>query len=110
MITVSITYPFQPGKKFDYDYYLSSHIPATIKVISNHPDFKGITVERGVAGTAPDSEPAYVAMCRMIFTSKKAFIEAFMPHAAELNADVPNYTDIEPVTQFNKVEIIESKA
>ena len=110
MISVTITYPYQPGRKFDYDYYLGKHMPWTIELISGHPDFRGISVTRGVSGTAPGSDPAYVAMCQMTFATRKGFLESFMPHAEKLQADMPNYTDIEPITQFNKVEIYESKA
>ena len=110
VISVTITYPHQPGKKFDYDYYLSKHMPRTIELISSHPDFRGISVERGVSGTAPGSDPAYVAMCHMTFATREGFLESFMPHAPELQADIPNYTDIEPITQFNEIEILESKA
>lgn len=110
MIKISIMYMNESGKKFDYDYYLSKHIPATIKAISDHPEFKDISVVRGVSQTTPGSEPAYVAACYMTFATMEGFLQAFMPHAKELNADVPNYTDIEPVTQVNKIEIFESKA
>ena len=30
---------------------------------------------------------------------------AFVPHAAVLQGDMPNYTDIEPVIQFSEVLI-----
>lgn len=33
------------------------------------------------------------------------FLAAFMPHAKELQGDIVNYTNIEPVTQINAVEI-----
>ena len=110
MITVTIMYPNQPGKKFDFDYYLGKHMPWTTEVISGHPDFRSISVERGISGMSPASEPAYVAKCCMMFATREGFLESFMPHAAELGADIPNYTDIEPITQFNEVEIFESKA
>lgn len=33
------------------------------------------------------------------------FMAAFTPHAAVLQGDMPNYTDIEPVIQINEVLI-----
>ena len=33
----------------------------------------------------------------------RVFSEAFLPVAAEIRADIPNYTDIEPVIQVSKV-------
>jgi len=44
-------------------------------------------------------------MCHFAFRSVDDFVAAFMPHAAELQGDMPNYTDIEPVIQFNEVLI-----
>lgn len=109
MIKFSIMYPQQADKNFDFEYYQGKHIPATIEVLRNHPDFNGVFVERGLSGVSKDSEAAFVAACHITFTTQKGFLEAFMPHAAELQADVPNYTDIEPVVQFSKIEICESK-
>jgi uncharacterized protein (TIGR02118 family) len=48
-------------------------------------------------------EPAYVAMCHFQFSSADEFLRAFMPHAAALQGDMPNYTDIEPLIQVNEV-------
>jgi len=107
VIKVTIMYPNQSGKKFDYDYYLGKHIPWTAEVISSHAEFRSISVERGVSGAAPGSEPAYVAACHMTFATKEGFLESFMPHFAELQADIPNYTDIEPVTQFSDIEFFD---
>ena len=53
----------------------------------------------------PDSEPAYVAICQFLFDSLEDFLAAFNPHAAFLQGDMPNYTDIEPIFQIGAVEI-----
>lgn len=110
MVRITIMYPNQPGKTFDYDYYLEKHIPWTAEVVSSHPDFISISAEQGVSAAAPGSEPAYLAACHIMFATQKGFLESFMPRAAELQADVPNYTDIEPITQFSKVAMFESKS
>ena len=34
-----------------------------------------------------------------------AFEAAFLPHAQELLADVPNYTNIQPVIQISEVKM-----
>jgi uncharacterized protein (TIGR02118 family) len=44
-------------------------------------------------------------MCHFEFESLDAFMAAFGPHAAELQGDMANYTDIEPLIQFNEVFI-----
>jgi uncharacterized protein (TIGR02118 family) len=66
-----------------------------------------VSVERGVAGAAPGSEAPFVAMCQFVFDTLEDFAAEFTPHAAELQADIPAYTDIAPVIQISVVEITE---
>jgi uncharacterized protein (TIGR02118 family) len=103
MIRVSILYPNTPGSRFDLDYYLGTHLPMTEKLLA--PQMRSMTVEHGVAGTTPGSSPAYIALCHLEFDSIEAFLQAFMPHMASLTADIPNYTDVEAVIQFNEIKI-----
>ena len=105
MIKISILYPNQPGSRFDFGYYTHTHMPRSIELLGAHPGFQGISVERGVGGAIPGSEAAYVAMCHFFFSSVDAFMAAFMPNAPELQGDMPNYTDIEPLIQINEVLI-----
>lgn len=86
-------------------YYIEKHMPLSIELLSIHPGFRGVSVERGVSGGAPGTEPDYVAMCHFLFNSADQFLEAFMPHAQTLQGDMPNYTDIEPIIQINEVLI-----
>lgn len=102
-------YPSKSGKKFDFDHYLTVHINRTIEVLQSHQGYRGISVERGLSATVPGAELPFVAACHIAFSSKEAFLEAFMPYAAELEKDMPNYTDIKPTTQFNEVEVFENK-
>jgi uncharacterized protein (TIGR02118 family) len=105
MVKVSILYPNRQGSRFDFPYYVERHMPRSIELMSAHPGFRGVSVERGVAGAAPGSPPSYIAMCHFHFASVDDFLQAFMPNAPELQGDMANYTDIEPVIQFNEVLI-----
>jgi uncharacterized protein (TIGR02118 family) len=105
MIKVSILYPQTPGATFDMDYYLRTHMPLSLARLRSHPGFVALSVERGVAAPQSDIAPAYVAMCHYTFTTAEDFVAAFMPHASELQGDMPNYTTIAPVVQFSEVEI-----
>ncbi|WP_024297509.1 EthD family reductase [Methylomicrobium lacus] len=105
MIKISILYPNNPGNRFDLRYYVETHMPMSIDLLGAHPGFKGVSVEQGLGGLIPGSEAAYVAMCHFLFDSLEDFIAAFTPHADVLQGDMPNYTDIEPVIQFNEVLI-----
>jgi len=105
MTRISILYPNTEGSRFDVRYYVETHMPMSIKLLSAHPGFRGVSVERALGGAVPGSKAPYVAMCHFLFTSIEDFVAAFGPNAATLQGDMPNYTDIEPVIQFNEVLI-----
>ena len=105
MIKISILYPNKKGARFDMAYYIEKHMPVSIELLSAHPGFKGVSVERGIGGAIPGTDAAYVAMCHFLFNSTDEFLEAFLPHAPTLQGDMPNYTDIEPTIQINEVLI-----
>ena len=103
MIKVCILYPARAGARFDFAYYVQTHMPLSIRLLRAHPGFRGVSVERGIAGATPGAAPAFMASCQFLFESVEQFLEAFLPHAAVLQADMPNYTDIEPLIQFNEI-------
>lgn len=105
MIKISILYPNNKGSRFDLSYYINTHMPMSIGLLGAHPGFKGVSVEHGIAGGIPETEAAYIAMCHYLFDSAESFMAALTPHAAALQGDMPNYTNIEPVIQINEVLI-----
>jgi uncharacterized protein (TIGR02118 family) len=105
MIKICILYPNKTNARFDMGYYVNKHMPLSIKLLGAHPGFKGVSVERGVSGGLPAADAAYVAMCHFLFDSLENFAAAFAQHAAVLQGDIPNYTDLEPIIQVNEVLI-----
>jgi uncharacterized protein (TIGR02118 family) len=105
MFNISSIYPSKEGYSFDFDYYLNRHMPLSIERLSGAKGFRGVSVERGVSIEDPKIESSYVAMCHYYFDTLEDFTAAFMPHAEELQGDIINYTDIEPVIQINEVMI-----
>jgi uncharacterized protein (TIGR02118 family) len=103
MIKVSVLYPNNESSKFDMTYYCKSHIPMVQQKLGK--SCKGVTVEQGISGAAPGSPPAFVAMGHLYFVSIAAFQTAFGPHATEIMADIPNYTNIEPTIQISEVVV-----
>ncbi|HKJ00203.1 MAG TPA: EthD family reductase [bacterium] len=101
MIKVSVLYPNKSGAKFNMDYYLNSHMPMVASKLGSA--LKGSAVEEGIAGGAPGSPATYVAMGHLLFDSVEAFQAAFGPHASAIMADIPNYTDLQPVLQISEV-------
>ena len=104
MVRISILYPNEKRARFDFSYYVETHMPLSIARLRAHPGFKGVSV---TAGATPGSDPAYVAMCHFLFASVDDFVAAFTPNAEVLQGDMPNYTDIAPVIQFSEVLIAE---
>jgi uncharacterized protein (TIGR02118 family) len=103
MIKVSVFYPASENKKFDMDYYCKSHIPMVQQKLGSA--CKSVAVEQGVAGGAPGASPTYAAMGHLYFDSLEQFQSAFAPHASSIMADIPNYTDIQPVIQISEVKM-----
>ena len=101
MVKVSILYPNKPGSRFDADYYLDVHMPMAARLLG--PAIKIATAEIGVAGGAPGEPPTYAAIAGFTCESIEAFMQAFMPVISQLQGDIPNYTDVEPVIQFSNL-------
>ena len=80
-------------------------MPLAIQLLSAHPGYNGVSVERGIGGGVPGTAATYVAMCHFLFDSAESFSAAFAPNAAQLQGDIPNYTDAEPVIQISEVLI-----
>jgi uncharacterized protein (TIGR02118 family) len=105
MFNISSIYPKKEGCEFDFDYYLNKHMPRSIELLSVAKGFKGVSVERGLDIDEPKLETSYVAVCHYYFDSLEDFMAAFNPHAEELQGDIANYTNIEPIIQINEVQI-----
>jgi len=103
MIKVSVFYPNKAGARFDMGYYCTRHIPLVQQKLGTA--CKGVAVEQGVAGGAPGSAPAFIAMGHLLFDSVAAFQAAFAPHAQAIMGDIPNYTDLQPTIQISEVKL-----
>ena len=103
MIILNAIYPATPNARFDADYYRDSHMPMCKRVLG--AACTGIAFHAGLSGGAPGSAPPFVAIGTLYFDSLEDFQTAFPPKAAELMADIPNYTDITPVIQISDVAL-----
>jgi uncharacterized protein (TIGR02118 family) len=100
MIKVSVLYPNEKRKKFDMDYYCNNHIPMVQEKLG--AACKGAAIYKGLGGGEPGSPPTYIAMLHLSFDSIEAFQTSYAPHAKIIMADLPNYTDILPVSQISE--------
>jgi uncharacterized protein (TIGR02118 family) len=102
MIKVTVMYPKTEGSTFDMGYYLESHMPMVRRKLG--AACTGTMVEHGLGGGQPGTAPTYAAIGSLMFDSVDAFQTAFAPHAAEILADIPNYTNVEPVIQISDIK------
>ena len=103
MIKVSVLYPSGEGKKFDMTYYLDHHMPLVRRLLG--PALQGISVEHGISGEKPGSAAPYIAAGHLLFQSLETYQTSFAPHAQEIIADIPQYTNSEPLIQIGEVKL-----
>jgi uncharacterized protein (TIGR02118 family) len=101
MTTVTVAYPSGEGKTFDRDYYMSTHVPLVREKLGGA--LRGMMVDYGLAGGAPETDATYSTIATMYFDSPEAFQNAFGPHAGEILSDLSNFTNAEPVIQINEI-------
>lgn len=103
MIKLSVMYPNKPDARFDHTYYREKHMPLIKARMGDSCLF--YTVDKGLSGRIPGEPPAYIAMCHIYCDSIESYQEGFGPHADEIRADLPNYTDVIPILQFSEVVV-----
>jgi uncharacterized protein (TIGR02118 family) len=94
MIKANVLYPHKDNGTFDMNYYLTKHMPLVRQRLGGA--LKGMSVDQGIAGGAPNSPPQFAVVASLLFDSVADLQSALGPHTAELMADVPNFTNIEP--------------
>jgi uncharacterized protein (TIGR02118 family) len=100
MRCITVLYPNSDGVRFDFDYYKRNHATLIMRLYG-----RGIAkyeLRKGLSG--PDGgKPTYVATVNFWIGDQKAFDAAQAQHTAELIADVPNFTNVQPTIQFDEV-------
>ncbi len=103
MIKVSVLYPNTPGSRFDMSYYVSHHMPLAMRLLAK--GLRKTEVDAGLQGAAAGEPPAFYGGCQFYYDTVEAFADAWGPAAAEISADIPKYTDVAPLIQFNEVKL-----
>ena len=101
MIRVSVLYPQKQGARFDWSYYLGTHMPMVGRKFRTAA--KETSIEQGIGGAAPGMPAPYVAIAHFIFDSAEGFQAAFASLAQEIVTDILNDTSIEPVIQMSEI-------
>jgi uncharacterized protein (TIGR02118 family) len=101
MYRIAIMYPAGEGKRFDVDYYVTRHVPM-VKALLGEYQLKSAEVDVGVAGGG-GAPPPYVVIGQMVFDDVEDFRRGMAKHGAQINGDLPNFTDIRPVVQISRM-------
>lgn len=101
MNKLSILYPAGEGIHFDMDYYINRHVAMGRQLIG--PNLRQLTIEKGISGVEPGSQPTYIVIAQLWFDSMEVLQKTFAEHGRELVADIPNYTNSQPVFQVSEV-------
>jgi uncharacterized protein (TIGR02118 family) len=101
MIRLTALYPAKDGETFNYDYYFNNH--HKLCVSRWKPEgMVSCEFDKGVSDPA-GGKPAYFAIAYLKFNSADDLQKAIAKHGAEILADIPNYTKVEPIMQVNEV-------
>ena len=102
MIKVTVLYPNEADKKFDFDYYKNKHIPMVGGLLESMGLLKG-EMESGISSADPSAPAPFVAIGSLYFNKVEEVHEAFKTHGRQIMGDIPNYTDIAPQIQISEV-------
>lgn len=101
MICVSVLYPHAPGKRFDHAYYEQKHRPLVMDRLAGN-GIARYEILQGLSGLGPGSESMFACTGNLYFNTVGDFQQAMATHGAELQADIPNFTDIQPQFQISE--------
>lgn len=102
MIKVTVLYPNGEGKTFDMDYYSNKHMPLAKTLLGD--SVKVISIDKGLASGTPDTPVPYLAIGYLYFETMSAFQNSMGPASEKLIADLPNYTNVQPIIQISEVQ------
>jgi uncharacterized protein (TIGR02118 family) len=104
MIRVAVLYPNTNETHFDWDYYLTKHVPLA-KARYQGKGLLGIQVDEGLGGAAPGQPAPFAAIFSMTFATIEDLQTAVSAHGAEVTADIPNFTNVQPLVQVSRIVV-----
>jgi len=102
MIKVTVLYPNEEGKSFDFDYWAGPHME-TVHRLLDSMGLQRSEVEKGISAADPNAPAPFVAMATLYFSTADEVHEGFKTHGREILGDIKNYTDISPQYQISEV-------
>ncbi|WP_461146282.1 EthD family reductase [Spirosoma pulveris] len=100
MIRLTVLYPKTEKSQFDLTYYLEKHIPLVKERLTPF-GLIGVDMNEGLAGG--DTPPPYAMITFLSFNTADELDKGMGTNGAELLGDIPNFTDVQPLTQVVRV-------
>jgi len=100
MAIVSVLYPKTADSRFDHDYYVETHAPL-VKARWGGMGLVSATFIRG-ASQLDGGEHAFEMIGLLTFSTADQLKVALAAHGEEIIADIPNFTNVQPLIQLNQ--------
>lgn len=103
MIRVTALWPKTNDSHFDMDYYLSKHVPMTKAKFQSLGIPVETEVDEGLGGLTPGEPAPYAAIGYLLFENLEDLQKGLATHGAEIMADIPNFTNVQPQIQIGSI-------
>ena len=103
MIRVTALYPRTGDSHFDMDYYLNKHVPMVRGKFQGMGFPIQIQVDDGLGSAVPGEPAPYAVIGYMLFEHIDHLQQGMAAHGAEIMGDIPNFTNVQPVTQVSNI-------
>jgi uncharacterized protein (TIGR02118 family) len=100
MVIVSVLYAKHEGSRFDHEYYVEKHLPL-VWSRWGESGLRKLEALRG-AGSLDGGAPAFELIALLSFESMEAMQGALAASGDEIMADIPKFTNVQPVIQTNQ--------
>ena len=103
MIRLTALWPKTNDSHFDMDYYLSKHVPMTRAKFQSLGIPVEAEVDEGLGGFPPGEPAPYAAIGYLLFENMEDLQKGLATHGAEILADIPNFTNVQPQIQIGSI-------
>ncbi len=100
MFCAVVAYPIQKDGTFDFDYFAKKHVPMFARFLGKN--CVRFEVQKSLASPGAPT-PSFLCAAYFWVQSGEDFGGALAQHGNEIYSDIPKFTNLEPVRQWNEV-------